>query len=125
MATLHKSSEEKTNIIILKGAPETVLNFCSIDTEEKKQITQTVNSLTKKGLRILAFAEKRTNREELDEIPQNFKYLGLVALKDPLRQGVKQVIQACYSMGIKIILATGDHRFTAQESSIEAGFKAW
>ena len=123
MATLHKSSEEKTNIIILKGAPETVLNFCSIDTEEKKQITQTVNSLTKKGLRILAFAEKRTNREELDEIPQNFKYLGLVALKDPLRQGVKQVIQACYSMGIKIILATGDHRFTAQAIAIEAGLK--
>lgn len=125
MATLHEIQNQRTkNLILVKGAPERILNFCDLTPEENKKIKAEVEELTHKGLRVLAFAQKEISPEiknlEEDKLAR-LDYLGLVALKDPLRPEAKQTIEECRRAGIRPIIMTGDHRLTAQVIGEEIG----
>ena len=41
------------------------------------------------------------------------RFLGLLALEDPLRAGVREAVAACRDAGIRVVMVTGDHPVTA------------
>jgi len=110
--------------VFLKGAPEKIFPLCQLTNKEIKKIKQEVELLTAKGLRLLAFCKKEVNKEifrlDTDQI-KNLKFLGLVALKDPLREEAAETIAQCKEAGLRPIIITGDHKLTAQAIAEEIG----
>lgn len=140
MVTLHSMSKTK-NIIYIKGAPEKILEMSSsfyssgslkkMSEESRQEFQRLYEKLSKQGLRLLAFAKKNTSVKnknfQLDtdkSLIKDFEFLGLVAIKDPVRDGVNETIKLARQAGIKTILITGDHKFTAQAIAREIGLKA-
>ncbi|HKL16828.1 MAG TPA: HAD-IC family P-type ATPase [Patescibacteria group bacterium] len=126
MATLYKNKNEQNYDLIVKGAPETLINLSNLDEAKKKEILDKVTNLTKKGLRVLAFAQKRVNINEKgikinNKDINNLDFKGLISLKDPLRSDAKDTIDACIKAGIRPIIITGDHKLTAQSIGKEIG----
>ena len=78
--------------------------------------------MAREGLKVLAFAykslENETNyvREENDLI-----LLGLVGLKDPVRENIVEAINTCKKANIRPIMLTGDNLATATSIAKEVG----
>jgi Ca2+-transporting ATPase len=122
MATLHAQPENKEQIILVKGAPEKILEFCNLEKKEKKEIKKEFEQLTQKGLRVLAFAQQKTKAKEIKkELLNNLDFVGFIALKDPLRPAIKETIKNCQAAGIRPLLITGDHKLTAANIAQEIG----
>ncbi|CAM4064201.1 cation-translocating P-type ATPase [Gillisia limnaea] len=123
----------KNNNIDLKGAVETVLDFCdtmSIDGSpvelNRNFILEQADKLAKQGYRVLAFAnrkcpnyEKKKNYEP-EDIPK-LTFYGLVGFIDPLRREAILSVEQCKKAGIKVIMITGDHPSTAKTLARELG----
>ncbi|MDD5172556.1 MAG: HAD-IC family P-type ATPase [Patescibacteria group bacterium] len=123
MVTHHQAPDKKKNILLIKGAPEKILNLISLSSEKKEQIKKQFEKLTIKGLRILGFAQKTLNNKItlIDDDLKNMNFLGLIALKDPLRAEAKETINDCKMAGIRPIILTGDHQLTAKTIGQEIG----
>ena len=136
MATLHKQGKEFT--VYAKGSPEKILHLSSfLDIEGKKialteskrkKIQKQYEHLTGLGLRVLAVAYKledriSTSKEFNKENLNDLVFVGLIALRDPLRTEVKKTIVICQSAGIRPVIITGDHKLTAMAIVRELGIK--
>lgn len=47
--------------------------------------------------------------------------VGVLALKDPLRDGIRKAVETCHHAGINVRMVTGDNINTAKAISVEAG----
>lgn len=121
MGTLHQTPKKDENILLVKGAPEKILELTKLSMEEKKKIKKEFEKLTAKGLRILGFAKKNSNKNTIKECLREMEFLGLIALKDPLRPETKKTIEECRQAGIRPIILTGDHPLTAKSIGLEIG----
>lgn len=123
---------ENSNID-LKGAVETVLDFCdtmSIDGSpvdlDRNCILEQADNLAKQGYRVLAFANRKIPNYEKeknygpDDIP-TLTFYGLVGFIDPLRREAIESVEQCKKAGIKVIMITGDHPSTAKTLACELG----
>ena len=54
-----------------------------------------------------------------DEYEQNATLVGIVAIKDPVRDEVKPAIKDCYTAGVRVIMITGDSKETAMSIAKE------
>lgn len=107
----HKNGE---CILAMKGAIEGVLEHCSIDSETKNEVINTVSTLSGQGKRILGLAKKSgtfTGNREHDEL--NLQFVALLVFSDPIRQSARSAVQECQKAGIQIKMLTGDHPLTA------------
>ena len=134
---LQMSIHEHANrhLMVMKGAPELILDKCSTILENGKehQITdetrmnfdEAYKYLCNMGERVVGFCDYELPEDEFpigypfdtDEMNfpfKNFRFLGLVSLVDPPRPGVPDAIAKCRSAGIKVIMITGDHPLTAK-----------
>lgn len=102
-----------------KGSAENILEFCSLNNEDKTSIIHEVDSWAAKGYRTIAFACKKSSADGVDL--EKMTFLGFVAIIDPLREGVKEAIQDAFKAGIKVIMITGDHPATAYTIAEELG----
>ena len=59
---------------------------------------------------------------EPEVLEQRLCFLGLAAMKDPLRPEAKSAVDLCRSAGIATVMITGDHKDTALAIAREAGF---
>ena len=110
--------------VFAKGAPETILRACSLNSEQTQKILGDVEGLAKKGLRILAVAEALIPAGGI--IPDTadkfeYRFLGLVGFADPIRENVPMAVAECRTAGIRIIMITGDYSVTAQSIALQAG----
>jgi len=127
MAVLVKENEDV--LIYAKGAPEKIVGWSKLSFTEKDKWLALSNKWANKGLRVLALAYKKpsvklTSKELLhSNIESGFVFLGLIALADPVRRGVKEALIECENAGIKTIVITGDFRATAQAVMEELGIK--
>lgn len=120
---------ENKKMILTKGAFETVLPICKyIKINEKiselnndliGDINKQYETMTKKGLRVLAFAYKEFNKAEA--IEENLIFVGLIGLKDPPHPEVPSAIKTCKKAGIRVIMITGDAGNTAKAIADEVG----
>ena len=112
-------------VVAMKGAPEAVLKCCNLSQTQRIEIETQIQVLASQGLRLLGVAKSEYINHS-DSWPDslksfNFTWLGLVGLKDPIREQVPASIQKCQRAGIRVLMITGDHAITAQAIAKQAG----
>ncbi len=95
---------------LVKGAPEVILEKCTLSTAQKNKILYNIEEHQKKARRVICFAH--IDLERIDEKAE-LVYDGFASLADPIRKEVYKAVKECKSAGIKIKILTGDNRVTA------------
>lgn len=108
MVTVHEYEGGK--IVFWKGAPEVIARFLSEG--ERTPLLRESEEFSKRGLRVLAVAADEGS---------GLHGLGLLAMMDPPRKGVKEAIERARKAGIRTIMITGDHPATALSVATNVG----
>jgi magnesium-transporting ATPase (P-type) len=131
MATLHHSHEGHA-FVLLKGAPERVLDLC-VDDGSGRPLDRCAWNLrmdeaANAGQRVLALAScampADTTALSVDDIGRRFTLLGLAGLIDPPREEAVSAVAECQSAGLRIKMITGDHAVTAAAIGRQLGLQA-
>jgi calcium-translocating P-type ATPase len=115
-ATYHETAEGLTAYV--KGAAEVVSTFCS--DYDREELLGHVDRLARQGYRVLALAEGRVGGRVQHDLV-DLKFLGLVALIDPLRPVAAEAVRRCRDLGVAVRMITGDHPLTALEIGRQLG----
>lgn len=99
MATRHGDQ------IFVKGAPEVLL-------EQAKTTDPDVEAWAGQGLRVLAAGVRQGDQ---------VRYLGIVGLEDPPREGVADAVRDAASAGIRTLMITGDNGLTGSAIAARVG----
>lgn len=97
----------------LKGAPEKILDLTN---EESKDVRRRVSEMALQGLRVLAFAV-------VEEGTDKPRFVGLMAMEDAAREGVKEAIAEAKQAGIRTMMITGDNIDTALAIARQVGIE--
>jgi P-type Ca2+ transporter type 2C len=110
--------------VAVKGAPETVIDLCGLDSAQRTSLLERVSRQANDGLRVLGVARGTWQGTPMPKSPRDFKLelLGFVGLADPLRGNVPDALAQCTSAGIRVVMITGDHPGTALAIAKQAGF---
>ena len=123
-------------VIFTKGATETFLEKCKFvlneeieakpfTEENKRLVAERVNLFSSLGQRIVSFAFCRVPNFVPEQSREKFEndliYLGLVAIADPPREGVRESVFELKQAGIKTVMITGDSPATAKSIAKEVG----
>ena len=124
----------KKKEIYVVGAPEAVLKKSKyflfngankkLTAKKQKEIKESINNLTDKAMRVLALAYKPVSYKTSKLSEKGVKdliFVGVVGIRDPPRQGVKEAIDKAKQAGIRVIMTTGDHKGTALAIAKEVG----
>jgi len=111
--------------VACKGAPEAVAALCGLQGPEGQALRDAARDLASRGLRVLAVAGAETPWGD-SPWPQTarafgLRWLGLVALADPLRPEAAPAVAECRRAGVRVVMITGDHPATALAIAREAG----
>ena len=128
MATLNLLDGQPS--ILVKGAPERVLEMCSsqmLDSGRaplnRQSVLEAAHRMAAQGYRVLAFAWKRTESERLapSDLEEGFVFVGLQGIIDPPREEVPEAVEACRRAGVTVTMVTGDHQQTATAIARQLG----
>merc|ERR1712088_714344 len=142
--SIHESSDpsDKGYIMMMKGAPERILERCSTICIDGKDLPLTQQwkdnfeaaymELGGLGERVLGFcdfslpANKYPIGYPFDPDEESFplnglRFVGLMSMIDPPRAAVPDAVLKCRSAGIKVIMVTGDHPITAKAIARSVG----
>jgi len=115
-------SPDGTRRAAVKGAAETVMALCRLDDAAARGAQGRLEQATQQGLRLLAVAEAPLAGDPpADPHALEFRWLGFVALADPLRAEVPAAVALCREAGIRVVMITGDHPGTALAIARRAG----
>jgi len=124
--SLHTWTDTK-NMIFVNGAPELLLSWSKLTENEKKEMRDTIEALTKQGKRIIGFAQKEVRNTKISvahsDAKENLTWVGLLAFSDPVRLGVKEALDEAKTAGIKTIVITGDYPKTSEFVLSELGMR--
>lgn len=130
MATLHLSQTGE-GVVLLKGAPETVLAHCQRDLSGPLDLERweaRMAEAAKRGERVLALARRilPTNSTTLSmaAMDDNFELLGMVGMLDPPRAEAMAAVAECQAAGLRVVMITGDHAITASAIAKQIGLNA-
>jgi len=115
--------EGEGRVTVTKGAPEVVLAMCALSEDETSQWTARVSQLAQDGHKVIGCASRALSEEAWagGEPDRGFRFAGLLALEDPVREGVADAVAQCRESGIHIVMVTGDHPSTATAVAREIG----
>jgi Ca2+-transporting ATPase len=125
MSRVWQSPDGRDFVIATKGAPEAIADLCHFDEQQKQAIETQITRMANHGLRVIGVAKGTIKPTLLPDLQHdfNFEYLGLLGLSDPVRPGVAEAVQECYTAGIRVIMITGDYPGTAQNIAEKLGFR--
>ena len=94
-----------------------------ISEADKEEILACNLRFSENGLRVLAFAYKETDEEDILELDDEsgYTFLGLVSMMDPPREESKAAVADARRAGIKTVMITGDHKITATAIAKQIG----
>ncbi len=123
MSRVWRSPDLENYVIAAKGAPEAVADLCHLDEASVRGLMERVDALAAQGLRVLGVARADFRRQALPPIQHDFafRFLGLVGLADPVREGVPAALAECRQAGIRVVMITGDYPATARRIAAECG----
>ena len=122
MATLNTIDGETH--ILLKGAPETVLERCTLNEAELRRINEAMATYARQGMRVIAFAHKKNvaaKQIEPESVRAGLQFAGLLCMIDPPRTEAMDAIRICQQAGITVKMITGDHPVTAEAIGRQIG----
>jgi P-type Ca2+ transporter type 2C len=123
MSTIHPFGKQR--LLLMKGAPDRVLEHCSRILEDggersltegdRQAILSANEHYAHQALRLLSFAYKSVeSKEAYEEADENeLVFICLVGIIDPPREEAMAAVEKCKSAGIRVIMITGDHKATA------------
>jgi Ca2+-transporting ATPase len=134
MATFHHVPDDPTGRVIelVKGGPDVVLARCTrsggpltgsqVPIEQVRAGIEAANArLGEKGLRVLAFAARLLEDDEMQamtddpmSLTRDLAFVGMVGIIDPLRAEAKGAVATALKAGIDVRMITGDHAVTAR-----------
>ena len=135
---------------MLKGAPEKLLERCNAyvsddgsvkawTSEQRTALDVRMNELAGKAMRLLALCSVAVAKEQAEAsavqlavhsgaagegtvVPEHdWTLLGVVAIRDDVRQEAVQAIQDVQSAGVQVVMITGDRKETAMAIARDAG----
>ena len=125
---------EQGRMAYCKGAPDVLLERCAarltpdgrteaLDDEHRRLIGEANASLAQRALRVLAVAYRSVDQPASadEEVERDLIFLGLFAMKDPLRSEATEAVRLCRDAGIRTSMITGDHKDTAIAIARELG----
>ena len=120
--------EEGQKNFYVCGAPEKILELCTLREKEKAILEKQLDELAEKGLRVVATAYRKyevggMKYKKLEEFCKDLIFAGFITLKDPIRPEAKEAMIVCRQAGMRPIIVTGDHKLTAKAVATELGFK--
>lgn len=135
MVSAHRMPDEDGVLVLTKGATERVLQRCShvyqggeivgLSENMVSRLLSRNDELSENGYRVIALAFKKEESEngfDLETDDENTSvYLGMVAIRDPIRESIKDSISEAVAAGVEVKMITGDHRKTAQAIANEVG----
>lgn len=119
-----------------KGAPDVLVPLCTTHVGETKnqdrhfsvaeqtRVLAIAEELAKQGFRVLAVADKTKNvisSHSRSKSEQQLRFLGLLALMDPLRPSVAETVKGLRVAGIVPVVMSGDHPAIVAEIGRQAG----
>lgn len=133
-------------LLTIKGAPDRLLDRCKyyigrtgashlLTEAAKAKIEAAQAEYSARGRRVLLLAHKTLSRSSLKSSPLSSAFekemtdqakagltlVGLVAIQDPPRPEIPDVVQTLRGAGIRIFMVTGDFALTAQAIAAECG----
>uniref|UniRef100_A0A915LA78 Cation-transporting P-type ATPase C-terminal domain-containing protein n=1 Tax=Romanomermis culicivorax TaxID=13658 RepID=A0A915LA78_ROMCU len=134
--SIHMDTESKNqkHMLLMKGAPERILELCTTIYAEgveqtltaawRDKFQRTYDALGGQGERLLGFCDYTLPTDKFppdfnfETDPPNFplknlRFLGLISLSDPPRATVPDAVSKCRTAGIRVVMVTGDHPVTA------------
>lgn len=120
MVTVVNSAILGKKVAYVKGAPEILLSMSDIDASTKTAYETTLTEYQHKAMRTLGLGYVELgNNETVIESGKlknvKLKFVGVFAMHDDIREGVKESIQECMKAGIAVKIVTGDNPVTAVE----------
>nr|OQO31842.1 hypothetical protein B0A51_00848 [Rachicladosporium sp. CCFEE 5018] len=141
-----KSEKEEGTVLMIKGAPDILLPRCSsyVDTNgfvekmtdtDRHEMETIKDNWSSQGKRVILLAKKNLSDLVFDAQLQPREYendimgratselilVGLVAIVDPPRDEIPEVIQTLRTAGIRVFMVTGDFKLTATAIARECG----
>ena len=117
--------------VSVKGAPEVILPRCatwegpqgtvSLDRRARRRLDAEVERLARRGLRVLAVAERpaTAQAEIADERIADMVLLGFLGLADSVRPTAAAAVADLRAAGVEVVMITGDHPGTAAAIATE------
>jgi Ca2+-transporting ATPase len=135
---IYNQGERQPALVAISGAPEDLLakatmletdqGLRKIIASDRDYFDKKLTTLATAGFRVigLAYVERDLEKQDftnqvLVEMVKDVVFVGVVALKDPLRPDVKKSIKLAQKAGIRVVIATGDHKRTAKAVGQEIG----
>lgn len=114
-------------IIAAKGAPEALINVCTLTEVERQQIDAAFENLTTQGYRVLAVAQANFEGDNFPKQQQDFQFTfkGIVAFYDPPKKNIQSVLESFYTAGIAVKIITGDNAATTTAIAKQVGFRGY
>ena len=128
MATLVQSASlEGKQVLYIKGAPELILDRCSLTHEERAAYEAKLKHYQAHAMRTLALAyhivsttiDATTSLATITQ--EELQLQGIFGISDPIRSEVPEAIRLCQGAGIGIKIITGDTAGTAKEIARQIG----
>ena len=95
---------------VIKGAPDALISLV----RDEGSIAGEVERLAGRGARVLAVAAGTE---------QSLELVGLLGLEDPIREDSKALVQDLKSLGVRVIMVTGDGPATARARLAASGYR--
>lgn len=142
-------TQDHPKSLLQKGATERIIDQCKyirlgngqqveLTKQNRESLKQNFNKIAANGLRCIGLAAiydggelgkmtEQTKKEMLSNFAKYHDYesggtfLGVAAIKDPLREQVPDSIQKCKEAGIRVMMITGDNKNTAEAIARDAG----
>lgn len=142
----NENPEPEDQVLMIKGAPDILLPRCTryMDYEghaqpivevDKRFIEDAKNIWSKQGKRVILLAQKILPKHVtgldvqsvhyenaiMGEASNGLMLVGLLAIVDPPRDEIPEVVKTLRGAGIKIFMVTGDFQLTAAAIAAECG----
>ncbi|MFJ7150209.1 HAD-IC family P-type ATPase [Streptomyces sp. NPDC100445] len=117
-------SGDGPSVLVVKGAPETVLPACA---GLPDHAAESAHALAGSGLRILAVAQRPLGAGEqesdaLERDLEGLEFTGLLALSDVPRETSTALVSGLNGAGVRPVMLTGDHPQTARSIAADLGW---
>ncbi|EZG43488.1 calcium-transporting ATPase 1, endoplasmic reticulum-type protein [Gregarina niphandrodes] len=138
--SVHVTCPDSSSMLLVKGAPEGIVErstaimepdgTISVFTDAlKRKVLARVEGLATHALRTLAMAVKinpiippgNIEPAEFILLESELIFLGVVGMLDPPRKAVKDAVLRCRRAGIRVIMVTGDNKYTAEAIALKCG----